>query len=216
MIGSFDVVTMLMDTGVSLVLGLIIASIYMYKSSYTKSFVVTLVLLPAIVMSVISLVNGSVGTGLAVMGAFSLVRFRSLPGTAKEIVFLFLAMSVGLATGTSFLVYAVVFTLVIGAAALLLYTVSFGEQKFVDKELKITVPENMNYYGLFDDLFEEYTESSKLMKVKTTNMGSLFQLTYTIRLKDQEREKDFLDKVRCRNGNLDIVCGYSNISGTSL
>lgn len=209
MLENFDLSSTLLNTTASLILGIIIALFYMHKSTYTKSFVVTLALLPAIVMAVISLVNGSIGAGIAVMGAFSLVRFRSIPGTAREIGFLFFAMAVGLGTGMGYVLYAAVFTVIVGLMSMLLYRVKFGEQKNTKKELKITIPENLEYSGLFSDLFEQYTSDSKLIKVKTSNMGSLYQLTYSITLKNEEIEKEFIDKLRCRNGNLDIMCGQT-------
>ncbi len=207
MIENFDLASTLINTAASILLGIIIAVFYMHKSSYTKSFVVTLVLLPAIVMAVISLVNGSIGTGIAVMGAFSLVRFRSIPGTAREIGFIFFAMAVGLATGMGYVIYAAVFTVLVGLISLLLYRLKFGEERMTKKDLRITIPENLEYSGLFDDLFNEYTDNAKLLKVRTTNMGSLYQLTYRITLKNEGIEKEFIDKLRCRNGNLDIICG---------
>lgn len=192
----------------SIALGLVIALGYMYKNKYSKSFVITLALLPAIVQVVIMLVNGNIGTGVAVMGAFSLVRFRSIPGSAKEIGIIFLAMAVGLAVGMGFVVIAVVFTLIITLVSVIFTVTKFGESRKATKELKITIPENLNYNGLFDDIFDEYTTSNKLICVKTTNMGSLYQLMYNIEERDESREKDMIDAIRCRNGNLDIVCGY--------
>ncbi|MGN0455590.1 MAG: DUF4956 domain-containing protein [Acutalibacteraceae bacterium] len=192
----------------SIALGLIIAFGYMYKNKYSKSFVITLALLPAIVQVVIMLVNGNIGTGVAVMGAFSLVRFRSIPGSAKEIGIIFLAMAVGLAVGMGFVAIAVVFTVIITLVSILFTVTKFGESRKAIKELKITIPENLNYNGLFDDIFDEYTSSKKLVCVKTTNMGSLYQLMYNIEERDESREKDMIDAIRCRNGNLDIVCGY--------
>ena len=208
MFENFDLWTTLIRTTASLALGIIIALFYMYKSSYNKQFVVTLVLLPAIVGAVISIVNGNVGTGVAVMGAFSLVRFRSIPGTSKDIGFIFFSMAVGLATGMGYIPYAAVFTVIVGFIYILLSASRFGDLKRPLKQLKITIPENLEYNGLFDDLFEQYTSFKKLKRVKTTNLGSLFQLHYDIILKDELKEKEFIDKVRCRNGNLDIICGY--------
>lgn len=216
MFENFDFMTSLLGLTSSLILGLIIAICYMYKSSYNKSFVVTLVLLPSIVMAVISLVNGNLGTGIAVMGAFSLVRFRSIPGSAKEIGFIFFAMAVGLATGMNYIAFAMFFTLFVGLASVVLYKSSLGEVKQLNKELKVTIPENLDYTDLFDDLFEEYTTSNKLVKVRTTNLGSLYQLFYEITLKDEKKEKELIDKVRCRNGNLDIICGRVTTSGDAL
>lgn len=194
-------------TIVSLILGIGVAGIYMYKNNYNKNFVITLALMPAMVQIVIMLVNGNLGTGVAVMGAFSLVRFRSAPGTAKEISSIFFAMAIGLATGMGYVGYAALFLLIIGIVTILLTVSSFGEQKTQEKDLKITIPENLDYNGIFDDLFEKYTKNAKLNLVRTTNMGSLYELQYRIVLNDSNLEKEFLDALRCRNGNLNITCG---------
>ena len=191
----------------SLILGAAAAAIYCYKNTYTKSFVVTLALLPAIVQIVIMLVNGNLGAGVAVMGAFSLVRFRSVPGSAREIGSLFFAMALGLATGMGYLGYAVLSLLMIGIANILLYSTSFAAPKLIDRELKITIPESLDYEGVFDDLFDKYTTRHELLHVKTSNMGSLYELCYLVRLKDTGINKNFLDEIRCRNGNLNITCG---------
>lgn len=204
---TFSVGTFLLCTIGSLILGALIAFIYTFRNTYSKSFVVTLALLPAIVQMVIMLVNGNLGTGVAVMGAFSLVRFRSVPGSAKEISSIFLAMAVGLATGMGYLAIAVLFVIIIGLANTLYTVSSFGEQKQVEKKLQITIPEGLDYTGIFDDLFHQYTSKWELTQVKTTNMGSLYKLNYRIALKDLSKEKLFLDDLRCRNGNLEIICG---------
>lgn len=199
--------SLLLCTLASLLLGLGVAAVYLYRTVSSKSFVVTLALLPVMVQSVIFLVNGSLGTGIAVMGAFSLVRFRSIPGSAREIGSIFFAMAIGLATGMGYLLYAVLFFALVGAAMLLLSCCRFGEPGAGEQELKVTIPENLDYNGLFDDLFAEYAAHCELLKVKTTNMGSLFELCYRIRISDRKREKEFLDQLRCRNGNLPIVLG---------
>jgi uncharacterized membrane protein YhiD involved in acid resistance len=191
----------------SLLLGVLAACIYMYKNSYTKNFVLTLALLPAMVQIVIMLVNGNLGTGIAVLGAFGLIRFRSVPGTAREISSIFFAMAIGLATGMGYIGYAVLFLLMIGAMTILIASSKFGEPKGEMKELKITIPENLDYTGLFDDLFTQYTKSHSLRQVKTTNMGSLYELQYHITLANMASEKEFIDELRCRNGNLNISCG---------
>ncbi len=193
--------------GTALVLGLVMAIAYMYRTRYTKSFVVTLALLPAVVCVVIMMVNGNVGAGVAVAGAFSLVRFRSVPGTAKEICTLFLAMGTGLIVGMGYLGFAAIFTLVMCAVFVLYNLLDFGTAKNAAtyKILTITIPEDLNYTDIFDDIFKEYTISSELARVKTTNMGSLFRLTYYVTLKDVTKEKEMIDKIRCRNGNLEIT-----------
>lgn len=195
--------------GVSLIIGFFLALVCTYKSHYTKSFVVTLAILPAVVCVVIMMVNGNVGAGVAVAGAFSLVRFRSAPGTAKEIGTIFLAMGAGLIAGMGYLAYAVLFSLVLGMVMFLYERTGFGAQKGAcrEKTLHITIPEDLDYTQVFDDLFEQYTDISEVVSVKTTNMGSLFKLTYNITLKDLAMEKKFMDELRCRNGNLEIsIC----------
>lgn len=194
-------------TAVSLLLGLGAAALSMYKSKYSRSFVVTLALLPAMVQLIIMLVNGNIGAGVAVAGAFGLIRFRSAPGSAKEIGLVFLATAVGLATGMGYVVIAAVFFLILAAFALLLSRTGFGAGAADERELKITIPENLDYDGLFDDLFARYTRSAELERVKTTNMGTLYELSYKIVLKDAHGTKEFLDELRTRNGNLNIVCG---------
>lgn len=201
-----SVSSFLLCLGFSLVIGLVMAFSYMYRTRYTKSFVVTLALLPAVVCVVIMLVNGNVGTGVAVAGAFSLVRFRSVPGTAKEICTLFLAMGAGLIAGMGYLGFAVLFTVVMCAIFLLYNRLDFGAKKNAAtyKTFTITIPEDLDYTGVFDDIFEEYTTAHDLACVKTTNMGSMFRLTYHVTLRDIAKEKEMVDKIRCRNGNLEI------------
>lgn len=199
-------VTTLICLASSLVLGVVVALIYMYRNTYSKSFVVTLSLLPAMVQTVILLVNGNLGVGVAVMGTFSLVRFRSVPGSAREISAIFFAMAVGLACGMGFVVYAAVFTIIIGLATILYMTLKFGENGGSRRTLKIVIPEDLDYSDIFDDLFREYTSKSELESVRTTNLGSLYELKYNIALKDVKKEKELLDKLRQRNGNLNIIC----------
>ena len=197
----------LLCLGVSLVLGMIMAAAYMWKNEHTKSFLVTLALLPAVVCVVIMMVNGNIGAGVAVAGAFSLVRFRSAPGSAKEIVTIFLAMGAGLIAGMGYLGFAALFTVIMCVMFLIysfLESVSLTSEA-VNKTVKITIPEDLDYSGAFDDIFEEYTKKCELIKVKTTNMGSMFRLTYNVTLKDTAKEKEMIDHIRERNGNLEIM-----------
>ncbi len=190
----------------ALVLGSLLGLAYIYKSVYTKSFVVTLAMIPAVVGMIIIMVNGNIGTGVAVAGAFSLVRFRSVPGTAKEIGAIFIAMGTGLAIGMGYLGYAILFTIIL-SGVMVVYAISkFGEEKedMKRKIIRITIPEDLDYTNIFEDIFETYTKTRKLLKVKTTNMGSMFRLTYDILLNDSLKEKEMIDKIRCRNGNLEI------------
>ena len=208
----------LLCLGTAMVLGLVMALSYMFRTRYTKSFVVTLALLPGVVCVVIMLVNGNVGTGVAVAGAFSLVRFRSVPGTAKEICALFLAMGTGLIAGMGYLGFAALFTVVMCAAFLVYNCLDLGQKKSASryKILTVTIPEDLDYASVFDDIFEEYTSGCDLIRVKTTNMGSLFRLTYEITLRDPAQEKQMIDKLRCRNGNLEISVSRQETVGAEL
>lgn len=208
----------LLCIGISLLIGLLIAFSYMYKTRYTRSFVGTLALLPAVVCVVIMMVNGNVGAGVAVAGAFSLVRFRSVPGTAKEIGTLFLAMCAGLIAGMGYLGYAVLFTIVLCAIFLLYNALDFGTQKngAKYKTLHITIPEDLDYTSVFEEILLKYTKSFELTQVKTTNMGSMFRLTYDMVLKNPALEKEMIDKLRCRNGNLEISVSKQSTVTTEL
>lgn len=218
LVSVISITDFLLCLGFSLVLGLIMAFAYMYRTRYTKSFVVTLALLPAVVCVVIMLVNGNVGTGVAVAGAFSLVRFRSVPGTAKEICTLFLAMGAGLIAGMGYLGFSVLFTVIMCAMFLLYNRLDFGTKKNAEtyKTFSITIPEDLDYSGVFDDIFAEYTLLHDLARVKSTNMGSMFKLTYNVVLRDVSREKEMIDKIRCRNGNLEITVSKQDTTVTEL
>lgn len=196
----------LICTGVSLLLGVGTALVAGYRSRSTQSLAITLAILPAVVQAVIMLVNGSIGAGIAIAGAFSLVRFRSAPGTAREIAAIFLAMAIGLATGMGYVGLAVLLFLILAGAMLVLTVLRFGQKEDAGRILKITIPEDLDYDELFDDLFERYTTAHTLEKVKTTNMGTLYELRYRITLRQEPVPKVFLDELRCRNGNLNITC----------
>ena len=191
----------------TLVTGVIFAWIMSFAIRSTKRFFLVTSLIPLIVAAVITFVNGNIGAGVAVGGAFGLIRFRSAPGSAKEIGLVFLATAIGLATGMGYVVVAAVFFAIIALAMLLLTLTGFGAGAAEERELKITIPEGLDYDGLFDDLFRQYTRSAELEKVKTTNMGTLYELSYKIVLRDAGGTKSFLDALRSRNGNLTIVCG---------
>ena len=207
----------LLCVGLSLVLGIIMALCYTYKTRYTKSFLLTLAILPAVVCVVIMMVNGNVGTGVAVAGAFSLVRFRSAPGTAKEIAMIFLAMSAGLIAGMGYLAYAVLFTVILCLMFMLYNSLNLGEKRMLSyKTMAVTIPEDLNYTEVFDDILKKYTKSYELKKVKTTNMGSMFRLTYDISLKDKTLEKEMIDSIRERNGNLEIAISNQEIGNSEL
>ncbi len=189
----------------AIVLGVFMAKVYAVKTKCTKGFVTTLALLPLAVSMVIIMVNGNIGAGVAVAGAFSLVRFRSVPGTAKEIGAIFTAMCTGLTIGMGYIGFAFLFSIIACLFALLLNITNFGEQKINSRTLHITIPENLNYFDVFDDLFEKYTDTVNLITSKTTNMGSMFKLSYEIELKNTAHEKEFIDELRTRNGNLEII-----------
>ena len=197
----------LICTGVSLILGLLVALCFSFRSQFTRSFAITLAILPAIVQVIIMMVSGSIGAGVAVAGTFSLVRFRSEPGTARQIGALFLAVALGIACGMGYVALAAVFFVIVTLFFLLLTAVHFGECTGAQRDLRITIPENLDYEGVFDDLFATYTSAHSLDRVKTTNMGTLYELRYTVTLKDEKKIKAFLDEIRTRNGNLTVICG---------
>ncbi|MBQ1391269.1 MAG: DUF4956 domain-containing protein [Firmicutes bacterium] len=199
----------------AIILGGLIAAVYGHKSNESRGFLITLAVLPAIVSVIIMMVNGSLGASVAVAGAFSLVRFRSNPGTAREICAVFLAMSVGLACGIGYPGFAALFTVVIGALTLVYEHLASpaGGRGDLRRVLKITVPEDLNYYGMFDDIFEKYTTKSDLAHIKTTSLGSLNKLSYQITLRGIGIEKEFIDELRCRNGNLEISLALPAANG---
>ena len=208
----------LLCIGVSLVLGIILAFGYSYRSRYTKSFVTTLAILPAVVCVVIMMVNGNVGAGVAVAGAFSLVRFRSVPGTAKEIGTLFLAMSTGLILGMGYIAFGIIFTVIMSLIFAIYNRIDFGTGRAsaLYHTISITIPEDLSYNGVFDPVFEEYTSSYELTKVKSVNMGSMFRLTYDLTMKKPLCEKEMIDKIRERNGNLEITLSLQDTSTSQL
>ena len=207
----------LLCVGLSLLLGIVMALSYTFKTRYTKSFLLTLAMLPAVVCVVIMMVNGNIGTGVAVAGAFSLVRFRSAPGTAKEIAMIFLAMGTGLIAGMGYLGYAVLFTVIMCLVFMLYNALNLGERHISSyKTLAVTIPEDLNYTEVFDDILKHYASSYELKKVKTTNMGSMFRLTYDIALKDKKFEKEMIDAIRVRNGNLEISISNQEVPNSEL
>ncbi len=201
----------------AVILGLISAFVYQKSADrYSKSFIITLALLPVLVESVIIMTSGNLGTAVAVAGTFSLVRFRSAPGTSKEIVSVFFSMAIGLACGMGQIGYAVLITVIISLLMLVLMKSSFGGRDLAKKNLRVTIPEELDYSDIFDDLFEKYTISHRLNKVKTVNLGSLYELDYDLELKDPAQEKELLDHIRTRNGNLTVVCGRKAENITTL
>lgn len=202
----------------SLVIGFLLALMYTFHTRYTKSFVITLATLPAVVCVVIMMVNGNIGTGVAVAGVFGLVRFRSVPGTAREIGSIFMAMGAGLLLGMGYIGYAFLFTIVVGVLKMIYEHLDFGVKKNSAryKSLHITVPEDLDYNEAFEEVLAEYASAWELMQVKTTNMGSLFRLIYHVTLKTAAQEKEFIDKLRVRNGNLEITVSRQESEGMEL
>ena len=204
--------------GVALATGVIFSFMTYFKSTSTKSFYITTAILPAAVAMVIALVNGNIGAGVAVAGAFGLIRFRSAPGTAKEIVTILVTMATGLAYGMGYIGYGAIFALVAGLVLMVLNYFNIWDKnaKPSHKKLKITIPEDLNYTEVFTDLMEKYTTSYELIKVKTTDMGSMFRLNYDITLKDLKKEKEFIDEIRCRNGNLEVSLVRADVESLEL
>jgi len=202
---SLSITSFLLPVLSSILLGLLFALVYKRRYRASKSFVGTLAILPTIVCVVIMAVNGNIGAGVAVAGAFSLVRFRSAPGTASEIGALFIAMAMGLLTGMGFIIYAALFVLIVGLVMVIYSVIGLGEEKSeLRRNLRITIPENLDYAGLFDETFAKFTTSHRLLSSKTAGMGSVFKLSYEISLKPDTSEKALMDEIRCKNGNLDI------------
>ncbi len=195
----------------SLAMGAILALTYMQTGRYSRNFPIALFLLPTMVQMVIMMVNGNLGAGVAVAGAFSLVRFRSLPGTSKEIISIFFAMAIGLATGMGYVGYATVFTIVLSALMLILYKSNFANGKEADQMLRITIPEELDYSNVFDDIFEKYANKVELERVKTTNLGSMFELSYRVEIKNSALIKEMIDEIRIRNANLPIIMARGEI-----
>lgn len=189
-------------------LGILIALAYMKTGKVSKHFARTLIILPVLVCVVMLAVNGNLGASVAVLGAFSLIRFRSLQGTSREIAFIFFSMTIGITCSIGYLGYAALITVFVCGIHLVLHWIHFGEKKEQEKELRVTIPENLDYADIFDDLFGRYTTSHKMIRVRTTNMGSMYELTYHVQFVPEVNEKKFLDEIRCRNGNLTVVCGW--------
>jgi hypothetical protein len=198
---------MLAGFGAALVLGLFISLVYLktHKTEgYSTGFVITLIMLPAIIAVIIMLIGNNVARAFSLAGAFSLVRFRSAPGDPKDIAYVFFTLGVGLACGLGFIAYAFIFAAVLCLAMIILTYTNFAQQKSTNMQLKITIPENLNFQGLFDDILENYTDSWNLRRIKTSEFGTLFEVSYIIGLKAQANQKKFIDELRCRNGNLNI------------
>lgn len=195
----------LIALSVALLLGIVIAAVGRFRSKQTRSLSIAIVLLPPIVQTIIMLVNREFGAGLAVAGAFGLVRFRSAPASARDMVLIALSVAVGLACGMGLVGIAAILTLVVLFMLFILTFTDFGSSPARERNLRIVIPETLNYTKVFDEVFEQYTTRCELTRVKTTNLGSLFQLQYDIMLKDPAKEKEFIDELRVLNGNLEIT-----------
>lgn len=200
--GNIDLISFIIILISSLLLGLLIAFVHMKGGKSSKNFFITLTVLPLLVASIILTTNGSLGTAVAIMGSFSLIRFRSIPGTSKEITSVFFSMVIGVVLGTGYILVAFLLTIFISLVITLLNKVKIGEKT---KELKVVVPEDLDYTDMFEEIFNKYTSKHELIKSSTTNMGSMFELKYEIILKEGTNEKEFIDEIRVRNGNLRVT-----------
>lgn len=201
---------------VAIILGGIISFTHKFTTKTTPNFLLTLVILPVLVQVVIFLVNGNLGTAFAVAGAFSLVRFRSMPGNSKEIVSVFWAMAVGLGLGMGYVAYTILVTIVVAILVIAVTQITNKIEDMSERKLKIIIPENLDYEEVFDDIFKKYTNKVEPRKVKTTNMGSMYELVYLVSMKAEEKEKDFLDEIRCRNGNMLVALERQELSEVEL
>ncbi|MGN1327940.1 MAG: DUF4956 domain-containing protein [Clostridia bacterium] len=202
--------------GVAIILGGVISFTHKITTKSTPNFLITLAILPVLVQVVILLINGNLGTSLAVAGAFSLIRFRSMPGNSKEIISVFWAMAVGLGLGTGYVLYTTLITIIVAILMIVLSKIASKNQDASERKLKIQIPENLDYEEVFDDIFEKYTNKAELQKVKTTNMGSMYELAYLVSIKPEEKEKNFIDEIRCRNGNMLVMLEKIELSEVEL
>lgn len=208
---SVELAPILLASLVAILLGVFIAVVYKKTTKYSKNFLITLSILPLLVELVIIMVNGNLGTSVAIVGAFSLVRFRSIPGTSKEIICVFFAMSIGLILGMGYVVFAIIMTVLIALVLLLFHYIKLFDKNSLEKTLRITMPEDLDYTEVFNDVFEKYLTSYSLFQIKTINMGSMFDLSYRITLKKDVSEKAFIDDLRIKNGNLKIILTHDLI-----
>ena len=201
---------------VAIVLGGIISFVHKITTKSTSNFLLTLAILPVLVQVVIMLVNGNLGTSLAVAGAFSLVRFRSMPGNSKEIISVFWAMTIGLALGMGYILYSVLITVIVAILFIIVSKITTASRRNTERRLKVVIPENLDYGEVFDDIFAKYTLKAELQKVKTTNMGSMYELVYNVILKSDNKQKEFMDEIRCRNGNMLVMLERQELSEVEL
>lgn len=200
----------------AIILGGVISFTHKLTTKTTPNFLLTLAILPTLVQVIILLINGNLGTSLAVAGAFSLVRFRSMPGNSKEIISVLWAMAIGLALGMGYVTYSIIITIIVALLVIGLSKLVYKVQDMSERKLKILIPENLDYEEVFDDIFEKYTNKIELQKVKTTNMGSMYELVYMVNMKADKKEKDFMDEIRCRNGNMLVMLERQELSEVEL
>ena len=202
--GSINMAHAAIAIGAAFIIGFIIAAVYMFmckNEGYQKNFIIGLAILPAVVAVVILLVGSNVARAFS----FALVRFRSAPGSAKDISIVFFTMAAGLACGLGYVSFAAVFVAVMLVVLIAATVLGFADNNYDKKQLKITIPEDLNYSTVFDDVFDKYTSEHTMSRVKTTNMGTMYELTYEVKLKKDAPEKEFIDQLRIRNGNLNIT-----------
>ncbi|NLU09915.1 MAG: DUF4956 domain-containing protein [Tepidanaerobacter acetatoxydans] len=198
----------LLTIAISFILGMVISLTYMKtsnKNNYSQNFSLTLVLVPTLIAIIILLIGSNVARAFSLAGAFSIIRFRSAPGDPKDISYVLFALAAGLACGVGFYQYAALFTAVLCLLMIMLSLFNFGAKNTGQKLLKITIPEDLDYEGAFDEVFDTFTVDHTLTKVKTTSLGSLYELVYTVTMNKDINQKEFLDALRCRNGNLNIT-----------
>ncbi len=201
---------------VAFLMGGIISLTHKLTTKTTSNFLITLTILPVLVQVVIFLVNGNLGTAFAVAGAFGLVRFRSMPGNSKEIVSVFWAMATGLALGMGYVLYTILITILVAILMIVVTKITQKVHDGAERKLKIIIPENLDYEEVFNDIFEKFTNKAELRKVKTTNMGSMYELLYYVKVKAEVKEKEFLDEIRCRNGNMLVMLERQELSEEEL
>lgn len=210
---SFTLTNALIVIVSSIILGLVISLAYMKtnkKTGYSSGFTITLVMLPVIISIIILLVGNNIARAFSLAGAFSIIRFRSAPGDPKDISYVFFTLAVGLTCGMGYIGYAVLFTIILCALMITLDLTKFSTPKSKSMQLKITVPEDLNYEGVFEEILDKYANSWNIERVRTRDFGALFELSYIVHMKPDINQKNFLDELRCRNGNLNISL---NIAG---
>ena len=211
MAAGLSIQSALICAGMAILLGAIIALTHMFTSRCSKNLLVALAVLPLLVMAVMIMINGNLGTSIAILGAFSLIRFRSIQGDAKELLSVFFTMTIGLALGMGHVLFSIVITAIAVCAIIFFSKTNFLAPNPNDRILKIVIPEDMDYDEAFTEVFQKYTSKSELVKMKTVNMGSLYKLTYDVTLKRGIKEKDFLDEIRVKNCNLKVLLSHSNL-----